>query len=149
MPGLFPCAAGNSNPTENKRGKQGRSIYTPVKRLLGTGTQTPEKGRHRQSFSTPLTGRLRVLPDASIHETYSQPVKSLYSVPARVRSRSTCGAFCKATRAALAGGLGVAPNKQIFHFFAGAKKWKIAKCVPLCIAWHSSERLKGKYALYQ
>lgn len=31
---------------------------------MGTVTQTPEKGRHRRPFSSSLTGRLRVLPDA-------------------------------------------------------------------------------------
>lgn len=55
---------GNRGPTENNRGKQGRSICTHTKRLLGTGTQTPEKSRQRRPFSFPLAGRLRVLPDA-------------------------------------------------------------------------------------
>lgn len=46
------------------------------------------------------------------------------------------GAAGKAEQAALAGGLGEPHNKQIFHFFAGAKIEKIAKCVPLCTACH-------------
>lgn len=60
---VFMCG-GNPNPTENNRGKQGRSICTLAIHLLGTGTQTPEKNRQRWPFSSPLTGRLRVLPDA-------------------------------------------------------------------------------------
>ncbi len=64
MQGLFSYAGGIPIPPKNNRGKQGRSICTPAKRLLGTGTQSPEKSRQRRSFSSPLTGRLRVLPDA-------------------------------------------------------------------------------------
>ena len=55
---------GNPNSTENNRAKQGMSVHTPATRLLGAGTQTPEKYRHRRTFSSPLTRRLRVLPDA-------------------------------------------------------------------------------------
>ena len=61
---------GNPNSTENNRGKQGMSVHTPATRLLGAGTQTPEKSRHRRTFSSPLTGQLRVLPDAFKHEAY-------------------------------------------------------------------------------
>jgi len=56
-----PLRGGNPDSTENNRGKQGRSIYTPAKRLLGDGTQTSEKRRHRRPFLSPLTGQLRVL----------------------------------------------------------------------------------------
>lgn len=105
-----PLRGGNPDSTENNRGRQGRSIYTPVKYLLGTGTQTPEKRHHRRPFLSPLMGLLH-----------------FWSV-------------CKAAQAALAGGLGVALNKQIFHVFAKAKNGKIAKCVPLCPACHYCKR---------
>lgn len=48
-----------TNPKQNNRGKQGRSIYTPAKRLLGTEPQTPEKDRQRRPFHRPY-GRLRI-----------------------------------------------------------------------------------------
>ena len=68
---------GNRNPTENNRGKQGMSVHTPAKRLLGDGPQTPEKARQRRPFHRPLRAAARPA-DASKHEghTFFQPVKS-------------------------------------------------------------------------
>ena len=113
-------AGENPNSTENNRGKQGWSICTPAKRLLGTGTQPPEKSRQRRSFSSPLTGRLRVLPDA-VSILLSSRSSLPYSAPARARSRSTCGAFGKATKRPLPGDWG-RPQTSGFSRFSPRRK---------------------------
>lgn len=129
---------GNPNSTENNSGKQCMSVHTPAKRLLGTGPQTPEKSLHWRPFSTPLTGRLRVLTDA-VNILLSSRSSLSYSAPARARSRSTCEAFGKAAQAALVGGLGAAPNKLIF----GEKR----KCICTCPACHYSKTAKEEVRL--
>ena len=123
---------GNPNPTENNRGKQGRSVCIPAIRLLGTGTQPPDKNRQRWPFSSPLTGRLRVLPDAVSILLSSRSSRS-YSAPEKARSRFTGGAFGKTAQAALTGGIGGGPQQADFPFI---RRGKIAKCVPLCTACH-------------
>ena len=115
MQGLFSYAGGIPIPPKNNRGKQGRSICTPAKRLLGTGTQSPEKSRQRRSFSSPLTGRLRVLPDA-VSILLSSRSSLPYSAPARARSRSTCGAFGKAAKRPLPGDWGRPPTSGLNRF---------------------------------
>ena len=111
---------GNPNPTENNRGNHGRSICTLATRLLSTGPPHPEKPRQRRPFSSPLTGQLRVQPDAvsillssSSSLSHSAPEKAL---PCR--------------------GIGGSPQQADFPFFAGAKIGEIAKRVPLCTARH-------------
>lgn len=75
--GVIFMRGGNPNPTQNNRGKQGMSVHTPAKRLLGDGPQTPEKARQRRPFHRPLRAAARPA-DASKHEghTFFQPVKS-------------------------------------------------------------------------
>ena len=114
---------GNPNPTENNRGKQGRSICTPAKRLLGTGTQTPVKRRQRRPFSLPLTGRLCVLPDV-VSILLSSRSSLPYSAPARARSRSTCGAFGKAAKRPLPGDWGRPPTSGFYRFSPRRKSGK-------------------------
>lgn len=123
MQGLFSYAGGIPIPPKNNRGKQGRSICTPAKRLLGTGTQSPEKSRQRRSFSSPLTGRLRVLPDA-MSILLSSRSSLPYSAPARARSRSTCGAFGKAAKRPLPGDWGRPPTSRFYRFSQRRKSVK-------------------------
>ena len=135
MQGLFSYAGGIPIPPKNNRGKQGRSICTPAKRLLGTGTQSPEKSRQRRSFSSPLTGRLRVLPDAmsirlssrSSLSRIQRPQGRVAAPPVERLARQQSG-HCR--------GLGAAPNKQILQVFAKAKICKIVSCVPRNTACH-------------
>lgn len=109
MPGLFSCTGESKSHRKQSRQTFCRSRYTPAKRLLGAGTQTPEKSRQRRSFSSLLTGRpgvLRTLLNMRGYSPFFSRLNLPYSVPVRARNRSTSGAVGKAAQAALAGGLG-------------------------------------------
>ena len=77
--GLFSCVTG-TNPTQNNRGKQGRSIYTRAKRLLGTGPKPQKKDRLRRPSSPPgAAGILRTL--SSMRGIFPAGKSSVYQRP--------------------------------------------------------------------
>lgn len=128
----------NPNPTENNCGKQGKSICTPAKRLLGTGAQTPEKRRHRRPFLSPLTGRLHVLRAFQTQEVPLFPVGKAPRIqrpPGRVAappvecSQGSASDPCR--------GIGGGPQQADFSGFRGGEKRENRKvcttlpCLPL------------------
>ena len=75
-PGLFPCAAGIPIPPKTIAASRA-GVYTLLQNAYWVLNPNSGKGPPSAAFSSSLTGRLRVLPGASNHEVYSQPVKSL------------------------------------------------------------------------
>ena len=137
MPGLFPCVTGV--PIQKKQSWQaGQECIYFCKTLVGDRTPNPRKGPPATAlFIAPTDGYASL--DAFKYEkhTFFPAGKVLrLSAPARVRSRSTCGAFGKAAKAALVGGLGCLLNKKILQVFAETKKWKTVSCVPRNTACH-------------
>lgn len=134
----------NPNSTENNRGKQGISVHTYAKRLLGAGSQPPEKRRYWRPFLLPLTGRLRVLRTlTTIGGRPSFPAGKAppYSALARACSSSTCGAFARQRKRPLPGDWGRPPTSEFSE--------KIASAYALVLLATIKNGLRERYALCQ
>lgn len=92
---------GNPNPTQNNRGKQGRSIYTPAKRLLGPGTPSPGKELPAVASPSPLTGVAARPADASKYEEGTSVRSPILQYPQR--SVATYGAIWQGSKSNLVG----------------------------------------------